>query len=187
MRLVLVGPPGAGKGTQAAVVADRLGIPHISTGDLFRANVSGATTLGLEAQAYLDAGALVPDSVTNAMVEGRFGASDVDTGFLLDGYPRNPAQVGVLDQMLAKRGWSLDHVVELVVDRDEVTRRLLRRARELGRSDDTAEVVAARFDVYDQETSPIVAVYRGQGLLRIIDGMGDVDEVTRRILDEIGD
>ena len=186
MRLVLVGPPGAGKGTQATIVADRLSVPHISTGDLFRANVSGATALGREAQGYLDAGQLVPDSVTNAMVEDRFRADDVTSGFLLDGYPRNPAQVEVLDQMLAKRGWTLDHVVELTVDREEITRRLLGRALQLGRSDDTAEVVAARFDVYDQETSPIVALYRGHGLLRVVDGMGAVDEVTERILAELG-
>ena len=182
----MVGPPGAGKGTQATVVASRLGVPHISTGDLFRANVSGGTTLGVTAQSYLDAGQLVPDSVTNAMVSDRFGADDVGGGFVLDGYPRNPAQVDVLDALLIDRGWSLDCVVELTVDRDEITRRLLERSRQLGRSDDTAEVIAARFAVYDRDTAPIVDVYRTGGLLRVIDGMGSVDDVTARILAAVG-
>ncbi|MFZ0324521.1 MAG: adenylate kinase [Actinomycetes bacterium] len=186
MRLVLVGPPGAGKGTQAEVVAARLSVPHISTGDLFRANVSGGTELGREAQRYLDAGQLVPDSVTNAMVEDRFSGQDVSVGFLLDGYPRNAAQVQVLDQMLSDRGWSLDRVVELTVDRNEVTRRLVERARLQGRSDDSADVVGARFDVYDRDTAPILDLYRAAALLSQVDGTGDVGAVTARIIAAIG-
>jgi adenylate kinase len=182
VRFVLVGPPGAGKGTQATVVSTRLGVPHISTGDLFRHNVGQSTPLGLEAKQYMDAGQLVPDSVTNAMVADRLSQDDVEPGFLLDGYPRNPAQVDVLDELLVQRGVALDAVVELVVDRDEITGRLLERARQQGRADDTAEVIAARFDVYDAETAPVVAVYRERGLLRVVDGLGAVPDVTARVL-----
>lgn len=186
MRLVLVGPPGAGKGTQAAVVAAALGVPHISTGDIFRRNVAGGTALGREAKGYLDAGRLVPDSVTNAMVRDRLREPDAQRGFLLDGYPRNPAQVVVLDQILADSGTRLDAVVELVVDRDEIAARLLERARREGRSDDTEEVVRHRFDVYDAETAPIVDHYRLAGLLRTVDGLGDVEDVTARVLAVLG-
>lgn len=187
MRLVLVGPPGAGKGTQAAIVAQHFAIPHISTGDLFRYHVSSGTPLGTEAKQYLDSGQLVPDSVTNGMVEQRLNEPDAANGFLLDGYPRNTAQVAVLDSLLAAKGWSLDAVVELVVARAEITQRLLQRANDAGRSDDTEEVIAARFDVYDAETAPIVALYRAASLLRVVDGMGTVDEVTKRILDAVDD
>ena len=182
MRLVLVGPPGAGKGTQATVVAGRLGVPHISTGDLFRFNVGQGTPLGVQAKEFMDAGQLVPDSVTNAMVADRLDHDDVAAGFLLDGYPRNRSQVGVLDEMLAGHGVTLDAVVELVVDRAEITERLLERARLQGRSDDTAEVIAARFDVYDAETAPVVDAYRERGLLRVVDGLGAVEDVTARVL-----
>jgi adenylate kinase len=182
VRLVLVGPPGAGKGTQATVVAARLGVPHISTGDLFRSNVGQGTPLGVQAKQFMDAGQLVPDAVTNAMVADRLNHDDVAPGFLLDGYPRNPAQVEVLDGLLSERGVALDAVVELVVDRAEITERLLERARQQGRSDDTAEVIAARFEVYDEETAPVVAVYRDRGLLRVVDGLGSVEDVTARVL-----
>ena len=186
MRLVLVGPPGAGKGTQAAALAAKLTVPHISTGDLFRSNIADQTDLGRLVKQYLDAGQLVPDSVTNDMVAARFDDADVLAGFLLDGYPRNPSQVDVLDQMLRDRGWALDAVVELVVDRDEITQRLVQRAASQGRSDDTAEVIRARFDVYDAETAPVVARYRKTGLLRQIDGLGTVDDVTSRLLAALG-
>ena len=182
MRLVLVGPPGAGKGTQAKVVSARLVVPHISTGDIFRSNVSGGTALGREAQRYMDAGTLVPDAVTNAMVRDRLGEPDAAPGFLLDGYPRNLAQVAVLDDILDAGGVVLDAVVELVVDRAEITARLLDRATLEGRADDTADVVRHRFEVYDAETAPIAAHYRSRGLLRTVDGIGAVEAVTARVL-----
>lgn len=186
MRLVLVGPPGAGKGTQAKVVSAHLHVPHISTGDIFRSNVAGGTDLGLEAQRYMDAGSLVPDSVTNAMVRDRLAAPDASSGFLLDGYPRNLAQVTVLDAILGDAGVGLDAVVELVVDRDAITARLLERARLEGRVDDSEAVVRHRFDVYDAETAPIVGHYRSVGLLRTVDGLGSVEDVTARVLAVLG-
>jgi adenylate kinase len=186
MRIVLMGPPGAGKGTQAAVVAARLGIPHISTGDIFRANVSQGTPLGVEAKRYMDAGEYVPDSVTNAMVRDRLGEADADPGFLLDGYPRTVAQVDELAGILAEQGRALDSVVELTVDVDEVVGRLLKRAAEQGRSDDTEDVVRRRLEVYFEQTAPLIEAYRAQGLLVAVDGMGSVDDVTARVLAALG-
>ena len=177
-----MGPPGAGKGTQATVVAGRLGIPHVSTGDIFRANVSQGTPLGLEAQRYMDAGDYVPDSVTNEMVRDRLAQDDAAPGFLLDGYPRTVAQVQELADMLAERGTAIDHVIELPVDVDEVVGRLLKRSAEQGRSDDTEDVVRRRLEVYFEQTAPLTAVYAERGLLVRIDGMGSVDEVTARVL-----
>lgn len=177
-----MGPPGAGKGTQATVVAGRLGIPHVSTGDIFRANVSQGTPLGLEAQRYMDAGDYVPDSVTNEMVRDRLAQDDAAPGFLLDGYPRTVAQVQELADMLAERGTAIDHVIELTVDVDEVVGRLLKRSAEQGRSDDTEDVVRRRLEVYFEQTAPLTAVYAERGLLVRIDGMGSVDEVTARVL-----
>ncbi|MBI1376960.1 MAG: adenylate kinase [Frankiales bacterium] len=185
-RVVLMGPPGAGKGTQAAVVSARLGIPHVSTGDIFRANVAGGTPLGLEAQRYMDAGEYVPDSVTNAMVRDRLAQPDAAAGFLLDGYPRTVAQVDELAAMLAEQGTKLDHVVELTVDTDEVVARLVKRAAEQGRSDDTEDVVRRRQEVYAEQTAPLTRVYAEQGLLVAVDGMGTVDEVTTRVLAALG-
>lgn len=186
MRLVLVGPPGAGKGTQAKVVASALAVPHISTGDIFRSNVATGSELGRQAQQFMAAGQLVPDSVTNAMVRDRLAQSDAARGFLLDGYPRNLAQVAVLDEILAESGAALDAVVELVVDRAAITSRLLERARIEGRADDTEDVIRHRFDVYDVETAPIVDHYREVGLLRLVDGLGPVDAVTGRVLTALG-
>jgi adenylate kinase len=182
MRVVLMGPPGAGKGTQAVVVAERLGIPHISTGDIFRANVAGGTPLGQEAQRYMDAGEYVPDSVTNAMVRDRIAQDDAAKGFLLDGYPRTLAQVDELADMLAERGESVDKVVELTVDTDEVVARLVKRAAEQGRADDTEDVIRRRQEVYAEQTAPLTAVYAEHGVLVQVDGMGSVDEVTARVL-----
>ena len=182
MRLLLVGPPGAGKGTQAAVLADKLGIPHIATGDIFRANVADSTPLGLEAKSYMDAGALVPDSVTNAMVVDRLGQPDAEGGFLLDGYPRNADQADVLAEFLLADGQQLDVVVQLVVDDDHVLERLLERARQQGRSDDTADVIRHRLDVYHGTTEPLIDYYRERDVLRTVDGLGSVDDVTARIL-----
>ena len=176
-----MGPPGAGKGTQAKVVADRLGIPAISTGDIFRANVSDETPLGVEAKRYMDAGEYVPDEVTNAMVRDRIGEGDATGGFLLDGYPRTVAQVKELDEMLVAQGQALDAVVVLTVDEDEVVGRLLKRAEVEGRADDTEEVVRHRQNVYNEQTAPLIEVYDERGVLHRVDGMGSVEEVSGRV------
>lgn len=186
MRVVLMGPPGAGKGTQAVVVAERLGIPHVSTGDIFRANVAGGTTLGLEAQKYMDAGEYVPDSVTNEMVRDRLAQPDAAGGFLLDGYPRTLAQVDELAGMLAEHGAAIDKVVELTVDTDEVVGRLVKRAAEQGRSDDTEDVIRRRQEIFAEQTAPLTAVYAEQGVLVKVDGMGSVEDVTARVLAALG-
>ncbi|MEI8360365.1 MAG: adenylate kinase [Deltaproteobacteria bacterium] len=184
MRIVLMGPPGAGKGTQAGFIAGLLGIPHISTGDIFRANVSQGTPLGVEARRYMDAGEYVPDDITNAMVRDRLAAPDCVSGFLLDGYPRTVEQVAELDLMLDSR--SLDCVVELVVDMDEIVDRLVKRAAEQGRSDDTEEVIRRRLEVYFEQTEPLIAAYDARGLLVRVDGLGEVAAVTARIVDALG-
>ena len=181
MRLILMGPPGAGKGTQAKVISTRLGIPAVSTGDIFRANVSEGTPLGLEAKRFMDAGDYVPDVVTNAMVRDRLGQDDANRGFLLDGYPRTVAQVEELDSMLGDAGTALDAVVVLTVDDEELIQRLLNRAATEGRTDDTEEVIRHRQDVYNEQTAPLLAVYAQRGLLVEVDGMGVVDEVSERI------
>jgi len=181
MRLILMGPPGAGKGTQATFVAARHGIPAISTGDIFRANVGQGTPLGVEAKRYMDAGQYVPDEVTNNMVRGRLAEADTEPGFLLDGYPRTVAQVHELDSMLSAAGQELDAVVVLTVDRDELVQRLLARAQVEGRADDTEEVIRTRQEVYAEETAPLIDVYRERGLLVEVDGIGEVSEVTDRI------
>lgn len=181
MRVVFMGPPGAGKGTQATILAGSLGVPHISTGDLFRANVGGGTPLGLEAKKYMDAGEYVPDSVTNGMVRDRIAQADCAAGFLLDGYPRTVDQVAELDAMLAAHGRAVDRVLELTVDTDEVVTRLLERARTGGRSDDTEDVIRRRLEVYAEQTAPLTRVYAERGLLVRVDGMGEIDEVSARI------
>ena len=181
-RMVLLGPPGAGKGTQAARIGRRLGIPAISTGDIFRAHVAGSTELGRRARAYMDKGEYVPDSVTNAMVADRLTEDDAASGFLLDGYPRTAAQVDALDDMLSERGEALDVVVEITADADAVVERLLGRAAEQGRADDTEPVIRRRLEVYAEATAPLAAIYEGRGLLLRVDGMGGIDEVTDRIM-----
>lgn len=181
-RLVLLGPPGAGKGTQAARISERLGVPAVSTGDIFRANVAGQTELGRRAQRYMDAGEYVPDEVTNAMVRDRLAQPDAADGFLLDGYPRTDDQVVELDAMLADAGQGLDAVVELTADTDEVVTRLLGRAQEQGRADDTEVVIRRRLEVYAEQTQPLADVYAGRGLLVQVDGIGAIDEVTERIM-----
>jgi adenylate kinase len=186
MRLILMGPPGAGKGTQAKIVAERLSVPAISTGDIFRANVSEGTELGLQAKSFMDAGDYVPDEITNGMVRDRLAQPDAADGFLLDGYPRTVDQVEELDQMLARRGAKLDAVVVLTVDDEELVQRLLKRAQTDGRTDDTEEVIRHRQDVYNEQTAPLLAVYAGRDLLVEVDGMGPVDEVTSRIFAALG-
>ena len=182
MRLIILGPPGAGKGTQAARIADHHGIPAISTGDIFRANIKNETPLGLQVKEILASGGYVSDDVTNAIVEDRLAQDDCARGFLLDGYPRTLAQVAALDGMLAAHGASLDHVLELTVDDDAVVARLLKRAKSEGRADDTEEVIRERMAIYHRETRPLSDTYRERGLLVDVDGLGEVDEVTKRIL-----
>jgi adenylate kinase len=185
MRLIFMGPPGAGKGTQAQIVADRFGIPAISTGDIFRANVSQGTELGVEAKRFMDAGEYVPDSLTNLMVRNRIDEEDAVKGFLLDGYPRTLAQVDELDGMINYTGHRLDAVVCIAVDADELVRRLSSRAETEGRADDTEDVIRRRQELYLEQTQPLVEVYRERGLLCEVDGIGEVDEVTKRILDAL--
>jgi adenylate kinase len=182
MKLIIMGPPGAGKGTQAKLIAARLAIPAIATGDIFRKNVSEETQLGLEAKRYMDAGDYVPDEVTNAMVRDRLSEADAGDGFLLDGYPRTLAQVGTLDEILADHGHKLDAVVALVADTDVLVGRMLKRAQSEGRSDDSEEVIRHRQDVYAAETKPLLAVYAERGLLVEVDGVGEIDEVSERVL-----
>jgi adenylate kinase len=185
MRLIMMGPPGAGKGTQAKFVAEHFKIPAISTGDIFRANVSEGTDLGVEAKRFMDAGDYVPDEITNKMVRNRIDEPDAEPGFLLDGYPRTLAQVEELDGMIKFTGHQLDAVVVLTVDPDEIVKRLVQRAEVEGRTDDTEDVVRRRQEVYAEQTEPLIDVYRQRGILIEVDGMGEVDEVTGRIFDAL--
>ncbi|MGP9660006.1 adenylate kinase [Arthrobacter sp. AOP36-C1-22] len=181
-RLLIIGPPGSGKGTQAARITEQLGIVAISTGDIFRANVKGGTPLGIEAKRYMDAGDYVPDSVTNRMVRDRLKQDDVAEGFLLDGYPRTSAQVDELDAILEENKTSLDIVLQLTADSDELVARLLKRAEVEGRADDTEEVIRHRLDVYEKQTQVVVDRYLERGIVRHVDGLGDIDEVTNRVM-----
>lgn len=176
MRLLFIGPPGAGKGTQADRVAERLGIPHISTGDMFREHVSQGTKLGRQVEKIMASGDYVPDEVTVAMLADRIGRPDASHGFILDGFPRTPGQVTSLDGLIGKDG--LDTVVVFEVDRDELTERMLAR----GRVDDNAETIRNRFNVYVEQTQPILDIYSERGLTMTVDGLGDVEEVTERVL-----
>ncbi len=180
-RLLLIGAPGAGKGTQAVQLAETFGIPAISTGDIFRYNVKNETELGKLAKSFMDRGEYVPDSVTNDLVRSRLAETDAANGFLLDGYPRTAEQVVELDGMLEAAGASLDAVVLLTADTDEVVRRLLNRAIEQGRADDTEDVIRRRLEVYEEQTAPLINVYAGRNLVVTIDGLGEVAEVTGRI------
>lgn len=184
-RLLLIGPPGAGKGTQATVLAETFGIPAISTGDMFRANVANKTELGLKVKAIMDAGEYVPDSLTNEIVADRLAQADASGGFLLDGYPRTIEQVHELDRMLAAAGTALDAVVLITADTDEVVGRLLKRAQEQGRTDDTEEVIRHRMNVYAEQTAPLIDIYEQRGHVLTVDGLGEVTEVTERILNAL--
>jgi adenylate kinase len=180
-RMLIVGPPGAGKGTQASLITAAYGIPDISTGDIFRANIKNQTPLGVQVKNIVDAGDYVPDSLTNELVTNRLMEDDARNGFLLDGYPRTPEQVHYLDRLLEKNSQKLDAVIQLVADQDEIVSRLTKRAQEQGRADDSEEAIRHRQQVYLRETSPLVEVYRDRGLLVEVDGLGDVDEVAERI------
>lgn len=180
-RLLLIGPPGAGKGTQAQRLSEALGVPAISTGDIFRMHLRNETELGLKAKAYMDAGDNVPDSLTNDLVRDRLSQPDAAAGFLLDGYPRTIDQVRALDEFLAAHGASMDAVVELVAEPDVVVERLKKRALDQGRADDDEGVVRHRLEVYAQQTAPLIGVYAERGLLAKVDGIGEVAEVTERI------
>ncbi|MGM9471510.1 adenylate kinase [Pseudarthrobacter sp. YS3] len=181
-RLLIIGPPGSGKGTQAVHIARHFSIPAVSTGDIFRTNVSNETPLGVEAARYLDDGALVPDDLTNALVKDRLLEADLQPGFLLDGYPRTATQVTELDNMLASQSKRLDAVVELRAPDSELEQRMLQRAKEQGRKDDTIEVFRRRLDLYHNETHEVVAVYAGRGMLVSIDGSGDPGDITERAI-----
>ena len=180
-----MGPPGAGKCTQAKFVAEHFGIPAISTGDIFRYNVSQGTELGRKAKEFMDAGEYVPDEITNLMVRNRIDEPDAEPGFLLDGYPRTLSQVEELDGMIKHTGHALDAAVVLTVDQDEIVARLLHRAQVEGRTDDTEDVVRRRQEVYGEQTEPLIEVYRKRGIVHEIDGMGEVDDVTKRIFDAL--
>mgnify|MGYP000548073145 CR=1 FL=1 len=184
-RFLLIGPPGAGKGTQAARLAESYGIPAISTGDIFRYNVKNETELGKLAKSFMDRGEYVPDSVTNDLVRDRLNMDDAAPGFLLDGYPRTADQVNELDSILDEHGKSLDAVILLTADTDEVVRRLLNRAIEQGRADDTEDVIRRRLEVYEAETAPLTSVYASRGLVIMVDGLGAIDEVTDRIVEAL--
>ena len=185
MRLIILGPPGAGKGTQAAKIAASLGIPAISTGDIFRANIKNETPLGLQVKEVLASGGYVTDEITNAVVRDRLFEDDAEQGFLLDGFPRTAAQVETLDAILAEHDHALDAVLELTVDSEAVIQRLLKRAEIEGREDDTEEVIRERQAIYRRETAPLTDVYSTRGLLVQVDGMGSVDEVFDRICDAL--
>ncbi|MEJ1090148.1 adenylate kinase [Microbacterium istanbulense] len=180
-RLLIVGPQGSGKGTQGVLVAEAFGIPVVSTGDIFRANIKAGTELGQQVTAIMEAGDLVPDELTSAIVRDRLSQDDAANGFLLDGYPRNTAQVAHLDEFLGERGETLDAVILLDVPREESLERLRLRAIEQGRADDTAEAIAKRLDIYEQETAPIIEVYAERGIVDRIDGVGSLEAITERI------
>ena len=186
-RFLIVGPQGSGKGTQGVLVAEAFGVPSVSTGDVFRENISGGTELGLRVKSIVEAGDLVPDELTSELVRDRLEHPDAARGFLLDGYPRNRGQVDDLDAFLSARGESLDAVIELSVPRDESIARLRQRAIDQGRTDDTEETIANRLAIYERETAPILDVYRARDLVMPVDGVGSLDEVTERIFAALAD
>lgn len=180
MRLILLGPPGAGKGTQAKILVEAYGIPQLSTGDILRSAIAAQTPLGIEAKAVMDRGDLVSNDVVNGIVSERLDAEDCQPGFILDGFPRTIAQAEALDAMMAEKGIKLDAVIEITADADELVRRVIQRAKESGgaRADDNEDVLRNRLDIYQNQTAPLVAYYADQGLLKTVNGMAPVDQVT---------
>jgi adenylate kinase len=185
MRLVLLGAPGSGKGTQAARLKEHLQVPHISTGDLLRAEVAAGSALGLQAKVVMARGDLVSDEILLGMLEDRLSRPDVANGFILDGYPRNLAQADALDRLLVRIGQPMDHAVQLDVDTDLLVERLAGRAKAEGRADDTPEAVRHRLNVYNQQTAPVIDFYRQHGMLKVLHGEGSMDEVFTRIVETI--
>lgn len=185
MRLLIMGPQGVGKGTQAALLSEHYGIPAISTGDIFRYNLKNHTELGKQVQGYLDKGELVPDELTNNIVKDRLAQDDAKSGWILDGYPRNASQVQALDRMLEELGTPLDHVVALEAERDVLLERMQKRAVEQGRSDDTPEVIVKRLETYEKETAPLLDIYDSRGQLVEVDGVGDIKEINNRIVESL--
>jgi adenylate kinase len=185
MRIVLLGPPGSGKGTQAVLLKERLGVPHISTGDLLRAAVAAGSTLGLKAKEAMDAGELVSDQLMLGLIEERMGSDDVKAGYILDGYPRNLAQARALDELLGRLEMPVQKALALVVDEEHIVARIAKRAAEEGRSDDSEEVVRNRLAVYREQTAPVTGHYKSAGLLAEIDGIGSIGEIHQRLLDAL--
>lgn len=185
VRMIIMGPPGSGKGTQAARISKLLGVPAISTGDIFRQNIADQTPLGIESKKYIDNGDFVPDGLTNRMVRDRLGNPDVVDGFLLDGYPRTTAQVAELHDILEQEDRYLDGALLLTADDEELVKRLLVRAKQTGRSDDTEAVIRHRLDLYHRQTEPVVTMYAARALLMTVVGHGGVDEVTERIISQL--
>jgi adenylate kinase len=185
MNILFLGPPGSGKGTQSKMLQDKYGLVHLSTGDMFREAIGKKTELGIKAKAFMDRGEYVPDSLTNALVRDRLSHDDALGGFLLDGYPRTIDQVHELDSILTDAGKRLDVVVQLTADTDELVRRLAHRAEVEGRADDTPEVIRRRLEVYDSQTAPLIDVYAARGLVAMIDGLGDIADVTARIIEAL--
>ncbi len=181
MRLVLLGAPGSGKGTQASRLKTELGVPHISTGDMLRAAVAAGTAMGLKAKAVMDAGQLVSDDILLGMLEERLAQDDAHAGFILDGYPRNLAQADALDHLLAKLGQPLDAVIKLEVPSDAIVRRCELRFAAEGRADDNPDTVRRRLGVYAEQTAPVAEFYADRGTLQVVDGVGELDQVTARI------
>ncbi|MBW3083035.1 adenylate kinase [Bifidobacterium phasiani] len=187
MRLLIMGPQGVGKGTQAALLSEHYGIPAISTGDIFRYNLKNQTELGIQAQAYMNRGELVPDELTNMIVKDRLAMDDAKNGWILDGYPRNAAQVAALDEMLQDLGTPLDHAVALEADREVLLERMAKRAAEQGRADDTPEAIAKRLETYERETAPLLDIYENRGMLVVVNGVGEIDAINARIIEQLGE
>jgi adenylate kinase len=185
MDVILLGAPGAGKGTQAKALEEHSGLVHVASGDLFRSALRQGTELGMLAKSYMDRGAYVPDDLTNKLVRDRLQNPDCVNGFLLDGYPRTADQVNELDDILHETNSALDAVIQLTADTDEVVRRLAKRAIEQGRSDDTEEVIRNRMAIYEDQTAPLISLYAARGLLIMVDGLGEIDEVTSRIVEAL--
>lgn len=185
MRLVLLGPPGSGKGTQATRLKDYLKVPHISTGDLLRAEVAAGSALGLQAKEVMARGELVSDAILLGMLESRLAKEDAKPGFILDGYPRNLAQAGALDQLLARLGQSFDAAVQLEVPTELLVERIAGRAQAEGRADDNPDSVRKRLQVYTDQTAPVIDFYRQRGVLTVVDGVGELDQVTARLIEAL--